>query len=56
VIDEKIKQYRQEITLAKELSKRKYADRPYYDDLISKFEKILRFYEDLKVWRKVTQS
>ncbi|MFX1325873.1 MAG: hypothetical protein ACFE8N_13045 [Promethearchaeota archaeon] len=56
MIDEKIKRYKQELTIAKKLSKSKYADRSYYDDLINRFEKILRFYEDLKVWRKLSES
>jgi hypothetical protein len=56
VIEEKIIRYKHELTLAKELSKRKYADTDYYTDLVNKFEKILRFYEDLKLWREVTES
>lgn len=56
MIDKKITQYKQELSLAKQLSKLRYADQDYYDDLINKFEKILRFYEDLKVWRKISES
>jgi hypothetical protein len=56
VIEEKIIRYKQELTLAKELSKRKYADRDYYSELVNKFEKILKFYEDLKLWREITES
>jgi hypothetical protein len=56
VIDEKIMRYKHELTLAKELSKKRYADREYYSELVSKFEKILKFYEDLKLWREVTGS
>ena len=52
MIDEKIIRYKNGITLARKLSKSKYADHNYYDDLISKFEKILKFYEDLKVWKE----
>jgi hypothetical protein len=51
VIDEKIARYRNGIVVAKELTKRKYADHDYYDKTISKFEKMLKFYEDLKVWK-----
>ncbi len=56
MIEEKILRYRSEIEVAKELSKRRYADHNYYDNLISKFEKILRFYEDLKNWKELTES
>ena len=51
MIDEKIARYRNGIIAAKELSKRKHADHSYYENKISKFEKILKFYEDLKVWK-----
>jgi hypothetical protein len=56
VIDEKINRYKIEITYAKKLSRMAYADRNYYENMINKFEKILRFYEDLKVWRKSSES
>ena len=56
MIEEKIVRYKNGITTAKELSKRKYADHNYYDDLISRFERILKFYEDLKILRKVTEG
>jgi hypothetical protein len=56
VIDEKINRYKSEITLAKKLSRMAYADRDYYEDMINRFEKILRFYEDLKVLRKSSDS
>jgi len=55
VIDEKINRYKNEIITAKELSKLKHADRIYYENLVSKFEKIIKFYEDLKVWRKYSE-
>ncbi len=53
MIDEKILRYRNEIAVARELSKMRYADEDYYENLISKFEKILRFYEDLKSIKKL---
>ncbi|MFX1328373.1 MAG: hypothetical protein ACFE91_09610 [Promethearchaeota archaeon] len=56
MIEEKILRYKNEIEVAKELSKRKYADQVYYDKLITKFEKILRFYEDLKNWKELTEN
>jgi hypothetical protein len=56
VIDEKIVRYKDGITIAQKLSKRKYADHDYYYKLISKFEKILKFYEDLKVWKEFSEK
>ncbi|NVM38592.1 MAG: hypothetical protein HWN81_23590 [Candidatus Lokiarchaeota archaeon] len=55
MIDEKITRYKNGIIAAKELSKRNFADRTYYNNLVSKFEKILRFYEDLKTWKEFTK-
>jgi hypothetical protein len=56
VIEEKILRYKNGIALAKELSKRKYADHDYYNDLISRFQKILKFYEDLRVWKEFSKD
>lgn len=56
VIDEKINRYKFEINLAKRLSSMKHADRDYYENLVLKFEKIINFYEDLKIWRKFGES
>jgi len=56
VIDEKINLYKHEISLAKKISSMKHADRDYYENLIIKFEKIIRFYENLKIWRKISAS
>lgn len=56
VIDDKIERYNNEIWIAKELSKKRYADRDYYNDLIVKFEKILRFYQDLKIWNEFSKT
>ncbi len=51
VIDEKITRYKIGITLARDLSQKKYADQKYYDNLITRFEKFLKFYKDLKIWK-----
>jgi hypothetical protein len=56
VIDEKINRYKHEINLAKKLSSMKHADHDYYEHLIIRFEKIIKFYEDLKIWRKISGS
>lgn len=56
VIEDKILRYKKGIAIAKELSRKKYADHDYYNDLISKFERILKFYEDLKVWKEFSKD
>ena len=54
MIEEKIERYKNGILAAKELNKAKYADHVYFENKIAKFEKILKFYEDLKVWKEFT--
>ena len=56
MIDEKIQRYKNGITHAKELSKRKYADLGYYYEIVSKFEKILKFYQDLKALKEYSND
>ena len=56
MIDEKITRYKNGIITAMELSKRRYADLDYYNNVISKFEKILKFYEDLKTLKEFTEG
>ena len=56
MIEEKISRYKNGIALAKELSKRKYAVLDYYNNLISKFQRILKFYEDLRVWKEFSKE
>ena len=48
MLDKKISEYKRDIALAKSFKKHKYADQGYYNELISKFEKLLNFYEKLK--------
>jgi hypothetical protein len=33
-----------------------YADRDYYENMITRFKRILKFYEELKVLRKSPES
>lgn len=54
MIEDKIMQYRTELKHAKTLAKRKYADQNQYDNLAINLEKILKFYEDLKVWKDLS--
>lgn len=51
MIDKKIEMYKNGIALAKQFKEYKYTDHKYYESLISKFEKLLKFYEDLRLVR-----
>ena len=55
MIDDKIARYKKDIETAKYLMTKRFADQGYYEDLIVKFRKILRFYEDLKVWQQTNK-
>lgn len=48
MLNKKIARYKRDIALAKKLKRCKCADQDYYDGLIAKFEKLLKFYEQLK--------
>ncbi len=56
MIEEKITRYKNGIAIAKKLSKNRYADHNYYNNVISKFQNILKFYEDLKVWKDFSKK
>jgi len=46
VIEDKILRYKDNIALARNLAKKQYA----YKKMVSQLEKMLNFYENLKVW------
>ena len=52
MIEEKILRYKDNITLARNLAKKQYADRDYYEKMVNQLEKMLHFYENLKVWKE----
>lgn len=54
MIEDKIIRYRTELKFAKTLAKKKYADQNHYENLAINLEKILKFYEDLKVWKDLS--
>jgi len=51
VIEDKIAKYKENLTLAQKLASNQYADHDYYDKMVSRLEKMLIFYENLKVWK-----
>ena len=56
MLDEKIAEYKKDLALSKILKKHKYADQDYYNELISRFEKLLKFYEKLKQYLEVSDA
>lgn len=56
MIEDKILQYKNGLALAQRLVKNQYADRDYYEEMISRLERMLRFYENLKMWKEISES
>ena len=56
MIEDKILKYKDNITLARNLAKKQYADHDYYNNMVSKLEKMLNFYEKLKVWKEASKE
>ena len=51
MIEDKILRYEENLTLARNLAKKQYADHEYYEKMVSRLEKMLTFYENLRVWK-----
>jgi len=45
--EQKITEFQKDIAIAKEIKKKKYADKDYYNNLINRMQKLLRVYERL---------
>ncbi len=51
MIEHKIVKYKENLTLALKLANNQYADHEYYEKMVSRLEKVLTFYENLRVWK-----
>jgi len=56
VIEDKIIKYKENLTLAQKLAINQHADYEYYDKMVSRLEKMLNFYENLKVWKENSEK
>ena len=56
MIEDKILRYKNNITLARNLAKKQYADHGYYEIMVSRLEKMLNFYENLKIWKEEIET
>ncbi len=54
MIEDKIIRYRNNIEIAKRLATHQYADKKYYEEIVSSLERVLKFYERLKGWRETS--
>ena len=52
MIEDKLVKYKENLTLALKLANNQYADHEYYEKMVSRLEKMLNFYENLKVWKE----
>ena len=51
MIEHKIVKYKENLTLALKLANNQYADDEYYEKMVSRLQKMLTFYENLRVWK-----
>ena len=56
MIEDKILQYKNSLALAQRLVKNQYADHDYYEEMISRLERMLRFYKNLKMWKEISAN
>ena len=56
MLDDKIESYKKDIMIAKKLAKSELEDREYYQMIALKLEKMLNFYQNLKLLRNNTEN
>ena len=56
MIEDKILQHKNSLALAQKLVKNQYADLDYYEEMIVRLERILKFYENLKIWKEISEN
>ena len=56
MIEDKILRYKENLTLALKLVNNQYADHEYYEFIVRRLEKMLFFYENLKVWKENSEK
>ena len=56
MIQDKILRYKENLTLSQNLAKKQYADHDYYEKMVSRLEKMLVFYENLKIWKENSEK
>jgi len=56
MLDDKIESYRRDIMIAKKLAQSELEDKEYYQMIALKLEKMLNFYQNLKLLRNNTEN
>ncbi len=56
MIEDKLVKYKENLTLALKLANNQYADHKYYEKMVSRLEKMLIFYENLKIWKENSEK
>ena len=56
MIEDKLVKYRENLTLALKLTNNQYADHEYYEKMVNRLEKMLIFYENLKIWKENSEK
>lgn len=56
MIEDKILRYKENLSLARNLAIKQHADHDYYEKMVSKLEKMLNFYEKLKLRKEKLES
>jgi len=56
VIEDKILKYRNDLEAARRLAKNRFANQPYYEQMSVKLERLLKFYENLRIWNELSNK
>ncbi|MFX1498206.1 MAG: hypothetical protein ACFFBH_11810 [Promethearchaeota archaeon] len=56
MIEEKIIKYRNDLEVAKRLARNRFANQEYYEQMSIKLERLLKFYESLRIWNNFSNK
>lgn len=56
MIEEKIMKYRNDLVVARKLAKNRFANQDYYKEMSIKLERLLKFYENLRIWNELSNE
>lgn len=56
MIEEKIIKYRNDLELARRLARNRFANQEYYEHMSVKLERLLKFYENLRIWNEFSNE
>ncbi|MFW9952516.1 MAG: hypothetical protein ACFFKA_20540 [Candidatus Thorarchaeota archaeon] len=56
MIEEKIMKYRNNLEVARRLARNRFANQEYYEEMSVKLERLLKFYENLRIWNEISDD